>query len=158
MNNQEQKTILLVEDDTATTILNTDLLNSFGYDVIPAKSGEEAVQIATENDKIALILMDINLGSGIDGTEAAKQILGKRNLPIVFLSSHTEKEYVERTKGIAGYGYVVKNCDDVVLQSSIEMAFNLFEAQEEIRQMNKEFTRNKILVIDNTLPPRRKKS
>jgi CheY-like chemotaxis protein len=41
----------------------------------------------------------------MDGTEAAKQILRKHNLPIVFLASHSEKEYVERIKGIAGYGY-----------------------------------------------------
>jgi PAS domain S-box-containing protein len=139
MKNHKQKTILLVEDDAATTILNTDLLNSFGYDVIPAKSGEEAVQIATGNDKIDLILMDINLGFGIDGTEAAKQILGKRNLPIVFLSSHMDKEYVERAKKIASYGYVIKNSGDFVLQSSIEMAFNLFKAEEAIRDSERKF-------------------
>jgi len=129
MKNQEQKTILLVEDETVTMMVETHLLKSFGYDVVPAKSGEEAVQIAIGNDKIALILMDVNLGDGIDGPEAAKQILLKRNLPVVFLSSHTDKEYVERIKGIAGYGYVVKNSSNVVLQSSIEMAFNLFDAQ-----------------------------
>jgi CheY-like chemotaxis protein len=133
MKNQEQKTILLVEDDTSTMMIEEHMLKGFGYDVVPAKSGEEAVQIATSNDKIALILMDVNLGDGIDGPEAAKQILLKRNLPIVFLSSHTEKEYVERIKGIAGYGYVVKNSSNVVLQSSIEMAFNLFDAQAAMR-------------------------
>ncbi|MDO9540830.1 MAG: PAS domain S-box protein, partial [Kiritimatiellia bacterium] len=133
MKNQEQKTILLVEDDTSTMMIEAHLLKSFGYAVVPAKSGEEAVQIATGNDKIALMLMDVNLGDGIDGPEAARQILLKRNLPIVFLFSHTEKEYVERIKGIAGYGYVVKNSGDVVLQSSIEMALNLFKSQAALR-------------------------
>ena len=52
----------------------------------------------------------------------------------MFLSSHTDKEYVERIKGIAGYGYVVKNSSNVVLQSSIEMAFNLFDAQAAMRE------------------------
>jgi PAS domain S-box-containing protein len=134
MKNQEQKTILLVEDDLVITMDETHLLKSFGYDVVIAKSGEEAVQIATGNDKIALILMDVNLGVGMDGPEAAKQILGKRNLPIVFLSSHTDKEYVERIKMIAGYGYVVKDSSDIVLQSSIEMAFELFKTQEALRE------------------------
>jgi len=133
MNNPQQKTILLVEDDATTMMIETHLLESFGYAVIPAKSGEEAVQIAIGNDKIALILMDVDLGPGIDGPEAARQILGKRKPPIVFLSSHTEKEYVERIKGIAGYGYVVKNSNNVVIRSSIEMAFNLFETQEVLR-------------------------
>jgi len=134
MKNQEQKTILLVEDDSVTTLVETKLLKSFGYDVVAAKSGEEAVRIVTENNKIALILMDINLGSGIDGTEAAKQILGKRQLPIVFLTAHIGKENVERIKRVTGYGCVIKNSDDVVLQSSIEMALNLFKAQESLRE------------------------
>jgi len=134
MKNQEQKTILLVEDDITTMMVETHQLKSFGYDVVPAKSGEEAVQIAIGNDKIDLILMDIEMGSGMDGAEAARQILGNRNLPIVFLTVHTDKEYVERIKGIAGYGYVVKNSSNVVIQSSIEMAFNLFKAGETLRE------------------------
>jgi len=149
MKNQEQKTILLIEDDLVITMVETHLIKSFGYDVVTAISGEEAVQIATGNDKIALILMDVNLGPGIDGPEAAKQILGKRNLPIVFLSSHTDKEYVERIKGIAGYGYVVKDSSNVVLHSSIEMAFNLFMAEEALKEakMFTESTLNSIADI-----------
>ena len=139
MKHQEQKTILLVEDDTVTTMVETHLLKSLGYDVVAAKSGEEAVQVATCNDKIALILMDIELGSGMNGAEAAKQILGKRHLPVVFLTVHTDKEYVERIKGIAGYGCIIKNSGDVVLQSSIEMAFNLFEAHEAMRESEEKY-------------------
>ena len=133
MTNQKQKTILLVEDDTVAMMVEVDLLKSFGYDVVTAKSGEEAVQIATGNDKIALILMDINLGPGMDGAEAAMQILGKRDLPIVFLTEHPEKEYVERVKEITRYGYVMKSSDKFVLQSSLEMAFELFEVVEMLR-------------------------
>jgi len=41
MKNQEQKTILFIDDDTVTMVVMTHLLQSFGYAVIPAKSGEE---------------------------------------------------------------------------------------------------------------------
>ena len=51
MTNQEQKTILFLEDDTVSTMVETHLLQSFGYDVVSAKSGEEAVQIATGNGR-----------------------------------------------------------------------------------------------------------
>ncbi len=53
--------------------------------------------------------------SGIDGTEAASRIIGIRELPIVFLTSHTEREYVERVKRITGYGYVIKSSGEFVL-------------------------------------------
>ena len=56
-----------------------------------------------------LILMDIDLGKGMDGTEAAQIILHNREIPIVFLSNHTEKEIVNKTEKITSYGYVVKN-------------------------------------------------
>ena len=72
--------------------------------------------------------MDINLGAGIDGTEAAAIILGQRDLPVVFLSSHTEPEVVAKTEKITSYGYVVKNSSITVLDASIKMAFKLFEA------------------------------
>ncbi|MDD5677428.1 MAG: response regulator [Kiritimatiellae bacterium] len=134
MNNQEQKIILLVEDDTVSAMVEAHILDNCGYDVVTAKSGEEAVQVVTHNQKIDLVLMDINLGSGMDGTEAARQILGKRNLPIVFLTAHTEKEYVERVKAITRYGYVVKASDKFVLQSSIEMALKLFDTANKLRE------------------------
>jgi len=147
MKNQEQKTILLVEDDRVTAMIEADMLKRFGYDVVTAKSGEEAVQIATGNDKVALVLMDINLGPGIDGTEAAGQILSKRHLPIVFLTSHTEKEYVDRVKAITRYGYILKASDKFVIQSSIEMAFELFESGE-ARRASEEHYRS---LFDNML-------
>jgi CheY-like chemotaxis protein len=74
--------------------------------------------------------MDIDLGSGIDGTEAAQIILEHKNLPIVFLTSHREKEVVEKVKGISRYGYVLKNSGEFVLVEAVTMAFELFEAHQ----------------------------
>jgi len=134
MSTQEQKTILLVEDEIINAMVTSKIIQSFGFNVITANSGEIATEIAISNENISLILMDINLGEGIDGTEAAQQILEKRILPIVFLTSHYEKEYVDRVKKITRYGYVIKNSGDFVLQSSIEMAFELFDAHLNIEK------------------------
>ncbi len=74
--------------------------------------------------------MDIDLGRGIDGTETARQILSVKNIPIVFHTSHSEREMVEKVKGITRYSYVIKSSGDFVLQSSIEMALELFDAHK----------------------------
>ncbi len=75
-----------------------------------------------------LILMDIDLGDNkMDGTETAKLILEKYDLPIIFFTSHTEKEYVDRVKQITGYGYVLKSSGEYVLMESINTAFKLFK-------------------------------
>ncbi|HNY11767.1 MAG TPA: PAS domain S-box protein, partial [Candidatus Wallbacteria bacterium] len=70
----------------------------------------------------------INLGPGIDGTKAAAIILKKHELPLVFLSSHTDPKVVEKTEKITSYGYIVKNSGETVLIASVKMAFRLFEA------------------------------
>src|SRR6056297_3007206 len=83
--------------------------------------------------EISLILMDIDLGKGMDGTEAAEKILESHELPIVFLTSHSEKEYVNRVKKITNYGYVLKNSGEFVLIEAIYMAFSLYEAHKELQ-------------------------
>ena len=128
MENNVCKTILLVEDEAVISILTSKTLQSFGYKVLTVNSGEKAVKLASTDDSINLILMDIDLGKGMDGTEAARQILEMRNIPIVFHTSHSEREMVEKVKGITRYGYIIKSLGNFVLQSSIEMAFELFEA------------------------------
>jgi len=82
--------------------------------------------------------MDIDLGRGIDGTEAAQAILRERDIPIVFLSSHIEKETVEKTEKITSYGYVVKNSGITVMDASIKMAFRLYEEKERVRKKHEE--------------------
>ena len=128
VNSPARKTILLVEDEAVTALAEAVIVSSFGYTVISAHSGEQAIEVSRSQQPIDLILMDIDLGPGIDGPEAARQILESRHVPIVFLTGHSEKEYVDRVKKISRYGYVLKNSGDFVLRSSIEMAFELFDA------------------------------
>lgn len=128
MNSDSHKTILLVEDMAIIAMAEANILKKNGFEVIIAYNGKEAVAVAIKNRELDLILMDIDLGRGMDGTEAAQKILQNREVPIVFLSNHTEKEIVEKTEKITSYGYVVKNSGETVLLASIKMAFKLFDA------------------------------
>jgi PAS domain S-box-containing protein len=148
MSTYDQKTILLVEDEALIAAAEAKTLRQFGYHVIIAHSGEKAVRLAAENKAVSLILMDINLGKGIDGTEAARQILSGRTIPIVFLTSHSEREMVEKVRHITRYGYVIKSAGDFVLQSSIEMAFELFEAHEKTRVSETNYRRLHDTIMD----------
>ncbi len=129
-----KKTILLVEDEIITSMAQAQFLANSGYNVIQANDGDTAVSIALENSDVDLVLMDIDLGSGIDGTRAAELILSGRDIPVLFLTSHAEKEMVQMVRNITRYGYVIKHSGEFVLQSSIEMAFELFDAQRNTRE------------------------
>jgi len=131
-----KKVLLLVEDEQITAIATRKLLEKYGFVVIAAYTGEEAVAIALHNPSIDLVLMDIDLGDGLDGTAAAKIILEKRDLPLIFLSAHTEQGTVEKTEDITSYGYIVKNTGATVLIASIKMAFKLYNAHSRLNSQN----------------------
>ncbi|MBN2051562.1 MAG: PocR ligand-binding domain-containing protein, partial [Spirochaetales bacterium] len=145
------ETILLVEDEAILAMAEALVLEKEGYSVITARNGREAVEKAhSKAGSLDLILMDINLGPGLDGTEAAQEILKDQDIPILFLSSHTEKEVVEKTEKITSYGYVVKHSGNTVLNASIKMAFKLFQANKYIQEKNEEIEQvNKKLAAIN---------
>lgn len=125
------RTILLVEDDPLIALNQTRLLEYNGYRVTTvndAKAALEHLQIAPDN--FDLVLMDIDLGHGMDGPETAREMLAIREVPIVFLSAHSEKTYVERTHGLESYGFIVKNAGASVLMASLSMAFRLWDSRQ----------------------------
>ena len=136
-----ERTLLLVEDEALIAEDEAKQLVAEGYKVIIAVNGEKAIDLFRSGEKqIDLVLMDINLGKGLDGAETAREILKIRDVPVLFLSSHTEKEVVEKTGDITSYGFVVKDSGITVLQASVNMAFKLHratlkrrEAEEKLR-------------------------
>ena len=134
MQPKQPTTLLLVEDEAIIALAERRTLERNGYTVALAHSGEEAVSYVCEHPDVDLILMDIDLGPGIDGTEASRRILELRDVPIAFLTSHTEPDYVDRVKQITGYGYVVKSSGEFVLLESIDMALKLWAAHRQSQE------------------------
>jgi len=130
--------LLLVEDETLIALAQQRNLEEYGYRVTIASSGKQALDILDTKPAIDLVLMDIDLGTGMDGTETAIAILSEKTIPIIFLSSHTEREIVRKTENITSYGYVVKSSGITVLDAAIKMAFRLFEANRSIEQKSEE--------------------
>lgn len=137
-----EKEILLVEDDQIIALLESKTLEKRGYAVRTVASGEKALSLvrrrAASGNPPDLVLMDIDLGRGMDGTDAAREILKVIEIPIVFLTSHSEEEMVAKVRNITRYGYVLKNSGDFVLHSSIQMAFDLFEANRKEKLNSRE--------------------
>src|SRR5665647_468589 len=142
MNSEEQKTILLVEDDAVIALNETMELKNHGYNVISALNSYKAIQAVSDHNRVIdMILMDINLGNNLDGTEIARIILKDHDIPLLFLSNHTEREVIDKTENISFYGYVVKDSGFTVLEATIKMAFKLHEAYQNMK--------NKKIEIEN---------
>ena len=128
--------ILLVEDQAIIAMTERRMLEQHGYRVEHAAHAQQAMDLIGKLPELSLVLMDIDLGDDMDGTELAKRILAERDIPIVFLTSHGEEEMVRKVKEVTRYGYVMKNAGQFVLLESIEMALRLYAAQKELRQRN----------------------
>jgi CheY-like chemotaxis protein len=128
MNEIQGKTILYVEDECITALRIKDVLERHESTVIHVASGEEAVRIIIEKKStIDLILMDINLGPGIDGIDAAEVILKHSMIPLIFLTLCNENDVVirSRKRNIPFFIHVNKISAYGALIDAIKMALKL---------------------------------
>jgi PAS domain S-box-containing protein len=116
------KTILLVEDDSLIALSEKLHLEDEGYRVLHAATGEEALELVGR-EHVDLILLDVLLGGGLDGIETAKRLPSEPEIPVIFLTSHSERAVAERISELLPYGYLVKESDYSMLDASIKIAF-----------------------------------
>jgi PAS domain S-box-containing protein len=134
MEEKFQKTILIVEDEVPVAMKERTILENHGFEIVTAYDAQKAIRALKEKEA-DLILMDIDLGKEkMDGAQAAEIIQREQELPIVFLTGHTEKEYVERVRNVTSYGYVLKTAGEFVLLESISEALELFEARQDLKR------------------------
>ncbi|MCB0729464.1 MAG: PAS domain S-box protein [Ignavibacteriae bacterium] len=131
-----QAKILVVEDESIVSLEIQSRLEELGYEVAGAVySGEDAVSTSKEISP-DLILMDINLRGDIDGIEAANQIKGALNIPIIYMTAYADEETIQRAKVSEPYAYIIKPIEVRELLTSIEIA--LFKSQMEKKLIESE--------------------
>lgn len=107
----EKFKVLIVEDEFLTAQSLKMDLEKLGLDVLkPIPKGEDAVPIAIQENP-NLILMDIRLAGGLDGIEAAEEILLKNKIPIVFMTGYATEEIKERALQLNPIDYLEKPVD-----------------------------------------------
>ncbi|WP_204140869.1 bifunctional diguanylate cyclase/phosphodiesterase [Halomicronema sp. CCY15110] len=116
-------TVLVVEDEVVIAMDLQATLIELGYDVQAiATSGEEAIQQAAALQP-DIVLMDIHLGQGIDGIEAAQQIVEALEIPIVYLTAYADEATLTRARETLPFGYVLKPFEPRELKANLEIAF-----------------------------------
>jgi PAS domain S-box-containing protein len=119
--------VLVVEDEPIIGMDIRNILQSLDYEVPEViLSGEEAIEKAEEL-RPDLIIMDIVLSGKMDGIEAVKRIKEKLNIPIIYLTAHTEEVTFERASETRPYGYLVKPVGKNDLYTAIETAIHRHE-------------------------------
>ena len=144
----KKKLVLIVEDDEATAITEKNTLEKNGFSVIIFRTGEEAVAEVIINRDIDIIIMDLELGNGMDGVKASELILQRRELPIVFCTGHNEEEYIEKVKNVSKYGYILKSNGNAVLIETLQIALDLFQKEKELKESKRTLQNERERLID----------
>lgn len=128
--------ILIVEDERITAEDLQETLIDLGY-VVTASVSTGADAIAqVEANMPDLALMDVRIQGEMDGTETARILRERFNVPVVYLTAHADISTVTRAKDAKPLGYVTKPFQEAALHASIEVA--LHKHSEELKSRGKE--------------------
>ncbi|MBN9510077.1 MAG: response regulator [Alphaproteobacteria bacterium] len=83
--------VLIIEDEPIIAMDIEELVRNCGHRVVGVAASEtEAVTLA-ERHRPGLILADINLGAGGDGTSAVARIVRNHQVPVIFVTAYPER-------------------------------------------------------------------
>ncbi len=123
MDNQQKKTVMIVEDDLILNLLYESYLEKLGYDAEgELVYGKTAIEVAKKIDP-HLILMDISLEGDIDGIEAMKEIRKFSDVPVIYITGNSDPYHVQRAKETGYLDYLVKPIEFNDLKESLERNF-----------------------------------
>jgi ligand-binding sensor domain-containing protein/signal transduction histidine kinase/CheY-like chemotaxis protein len=88
--------VLVVDDEESVRLSVARVLRKFGYEVMTACDGSEALAVVCGEVPVELILMDVTMPV-MDGSVAARELRGRGvQIPIVLMSGYAEEELVNR--------------------------------------------------------------
>ena len=92
-NAADQRTVLIVEDETLLRRIASDEFEDAGYAVIEAEDGPSAVRLLESGGRIDLLFPDIRLRGGRDGGMIAERARALRPaLPIIYATGFVPDE------------------------------------------------------------------
>ncbi|MBI5576979.1 MAG: response regulator [Deltaproteobacteria bacterium] len=114
------KSILIVEDEIINAMALSETLPRWGFRVTDmVTSGEDAIR-AAEAHRPDVILMDISIHGSIDGLGAAKEIIGRLGIPVIFMTGYNDEETVNAAKELKPLAFLVKPLDVSRLMELLE--------------------------------------
>lgn len=121
-----QRTILVIEDDETIRLALRRVFEGEGYRVVAAADGTELSGVL-DSDPVDLIVLDVGL-PWINGFELAEMMKASPDLseiPLVFLSAHTDQEDIKRGFKVGADDYIKKPFDIEKVKRTINTLIHL---------------------------------
>jgi len=115
--------ILIVEDESIIALDIASKLKKNGYEIAGiADTAKNALQIAADCEP-DIALLDISIKGETDGIHLAKMLNDTKQIPIIYITSYSDRHTVERARLTFPYAYLIKPFRDIDLFNAIELAF-----------------------------------
>jgi PAS domain S-box-containing protein len=131
-----KETILLVDDEEGTILVEKLMLEELGYTVFPARSGKKAIEMYKENKAgFDLIALDIIMPgmSGQDTYDELKKINPK--VKVLLVSGYSLNKQIEELLHLGCKGYIQKPFDIVQLSQKIREVLDTPLKMKEVSQI-----------------------
>lgn len=134
---RKQYRILIVDDDRFSRVLIKDMLSKEAYQCFEVKNGQEAIDEFSVI-KPDLVLMDVEMPkvNGIDACRAIKSTPEGERIPVIFITSLANDDFIATAFGAGGYDYILKPVNTHVLSRRIERVLAYRDNEERILQQN----------------------
>jgi len=131
--------ILIVDDQLKNVQLVGGLLTREGYEVIPATSGEQALQrIAARVPDLVLLDVVMPVISGFEVCRQIREMYGSAAPPVIFLSAADEKDIIVQALESGGVDYVTKPFNRAELLARVRTHIELKLARDTVARTVKE--------------------
>jgi PAS domain S-box-containing protein len=125
--------LLVVEDEALVAEEIRDRLERLKVEVVAvADTGEQAIRLVGEAAP-DLVLMDIRLKGELDGIEAAAVIRERFDVPVVYLTAHSDLSTLDRAMQGSPFGYVLKPFQEKDLRIAIASAVSRVKAEQHLK-------------------------
>ena len=127
-------TVLVVDDHPANIDVVTEVLKS-SYKIKAATSGTMALKILKANPEIDLILLDIVMPD-MDGYEVCRQLKDDSEtaeVPVIFLTSKSDDEYVVKGFDLGAVDYITKPIVPEILAARVKTHVRLKQSRDHLR-------------------------
>ena len=128
--------LLIVDDQKTNLKIIGDILEKFGFDIILASDGDEALLLLGRGP-VDLVLLDV-LMPGRDGFEVCREIRAHpqwSDIPVIFLSAADDKNLIVRALEVGGVDYVTKPFNKAELISRVRTHIALKMARDRLKQL-----------------------
>jgi len=139
------KKILAVDDSLTYLQELAETLRGEGYDVVPARSGEEALELLAVQ-QVDCILLDL-LMPGIGGHETCRRIKAVptvRNIPLIMLTALDDRAAMLEGLGAGADDYISKSSEFEVLKARVRAQIRRKQFEDEHRRMHEELLRTEL--------------